>query len=54
MLGDIIDNLIFAGDVTKTQNNWAFTVGLTYSFGTSKTRRPVTYWPYTPSAGSKW
>ncbi|MGL4595799.1 MAG: outer membrane beta-barrel protein, partial [Thermoguttaceae bacterium] len=40
--GDIIDNLIFAGDVTKTQNNWAFTVGLTYSFGTSKTRRPVT------------
>lgn len=51
---DIVDNVIFSEGIAKTQNNWAFTIGLTYSFGTSKKRRPVPYWPYSPSTGSKW
>jgi hypothetical protein len=51
---DLIDNVVFASGGTKTQNNVAFTVGLTYSFGTSKKKHPVYYWPATPSMGSKW
>jgi hypothetical protein len=50
---DVVDNIIFSRDITKTQNNWAFSVGVTYSFGSSKKRKPVSYWPYTPSNGSR-
>ncbi len=52
--GDLIDNVVFSSGMTKTQNNWAFCVGLTYSFGTSKKKRPTAYWPYTPSHGSRY
>ncbi|MDR1963831.1 MAG: outer membrane beta-barrel protein [Planctomycetaceae bacterium] len=51
---DLVDNVIFSSGITKTQNNIAFCVGLTYSFGNSKKKRPTAYWPYTPSLGSKW
>jgi hypothetical protein len=51
---DLLDNVIFSSGITKTQNNIAFCVGLTYSFGNSKRKRPTAYWPYTPSLGSKW
>ncbi|MDR0337426.1 MAG: outer membrane beta-barrel protein [Planctomycetaceae bacterium] len=51
---DLLDNVIFSSGITKTQNNIAFCVGLTYSFGNSKKKRPTAYWPYTPSLGSKW
>lgn len=51
---DLVDNMIFSAKGTKTQNNFAFTVGITYAFGTSKNKRPTVYWPYTPSRGSKW
>lgn len=50
---DLIDNIVFSRGITKTQNNWAFTVGITYAFGNSKKRRPVPYWPYTPSNGTR-
>ena len=30
---DLIDNLVFASDITKAQHNVSFTVGLTYAFG---------------------
>jgi hypothetical protein len=50
---DLIDNVVFSSGITKTQSNFAFCVGLTYSFGTSKKKRPTEYWPYTPSLGSK-
>lgn len=49
---DAIDNIVFSKDSVKTQNNWAFTVGVSYSFGNSKKRRPVIRWPYTPSTGT--
>ncbi|MDR0704377.1 MAG: outer membrane beta-barrel protein, partial [Planctomycetaceae bacterium] len=51
---DLLDNVIFSSGITKTQNNIAFCVGLTYSFGNSKKKRPTAYWPYTPSLGSRW
>jgi hypothetical protein len=51
---DLLDNVIFSTGITKTQNNIAFCVGLTYSFGNSKKKRPTAYWPYTPSLGSRW
>jgi hypothetical protein len=51
---DLSDNVIFASGNARTQNNFAFTLGLTYSFGSGKTRHPVHYWPATPSMGSKW
>jgi hypothetical protein len=51
---DLLDNVIFSSGVAKTQNNIAFCVGLSYSFGNSKKKRPTAYWPYTPSLGSKW
>lgn len=50
---DIVDNIIFSEGITKTQNNWTFAIGISYAFGTGKKRRPVPYWPYTPSTGSK-
>ena len=52
--GDIVDNIIFSTGQAKTQNNVAFTVGVSYAFGTSKKCRPTAYWPYTPSMGSRW
>jgi len=51
---DLTDNVIFASGIAKTQNNFAFTVGLTYAFGTGKRKHPVHYWPATPSMGTKW
>jgi hypothetical protein len=51
---DLIDNVVFSSKIAKTQNNFAFTVGLTYSFGSGKKKHPVHYWPATPSMGSKW
>jgi hypothetical protein len=51
---DLTDNVIFASGNTKTQGNFAFTVGLTYSFGSGRRQQPVHYWPATPSMGSKW
>ena len=51
---DLIDNVVFASGIAKTQNNFAFTLGLTYSFGSGKKKHPVHYWPATPSMGSKW
>ena len=51
---DLVDNVIFSSGNTKTQNNFAFTVGITYAFGTGKKNPPVHYWPATPSMGTKW
>jgi hypothetical protein len=51
---DLTDNVIFASGNAKTQHNVAFTLGLTYAFGTGKTKHPVHYWPATPSMGAKW
>jgi hypothetical protein len=51
---DLIDDVIFSSNISKTQNNVAFTVGLTFSFGSGKKKHPVHYWPATPSMGSKW
>ncbi|MDR2438159.1 MAG: outer membrane beta-barrel protein [Planctomycetaceae bacterium] len=51
---DLLDNIVFSSGITKTQNNITFCVGLTYSFGSSKKKRPTAYWPYTPSLGSRW
>ena len=51
---DLVDNVIFASRIAKTQNNVAFTVGLTYAFGNGGRIAPVHYWPATPSMGSKW
>jgi hypothetical protein len=51
---DLIDNVIFASGSAKTQGNISFAVGLTYSFGSGKKKRPIGYWPANPSMGSKW
>ncbi len=51
---DILDNVVFANGQAKTQNNFAFTVGISYAFGSSGKCRPTSYWPYTPSSGSKY
>ena len=51
---DLVDNIVFSTGQAKTQGNFAFTVGVSYAFGTSKKRRPTAYWPYTPSMGSRW
>ncbi|MDR2642934.1 MAG: outer membrane beta-barrel protein [Planctomycetaceae bacterium] len=50
---DIVDNIIFSHDIVKTQGNWSFCIGLTYSFGNNNKRRPIVHWPYTPSSGSR-
>ncbi|MDR1924315.1 MAG: outer membrane beta-barrel protein [Planctomycetaceae bacterium] len=50
---EAVDNIIFSHDIVKTQGNWSFVVGLTYSFGNSNRRRPVIHWPHTPSSGSR-
>jgi len=51
---DLIDNVVFASSIAKTQHNVGFTVGLTYAFGSGRRVNPVHYWPHTPSMGSKW
>jgi hypothetical protein len=51
---DLIDNVVFSSGVSKTQHNVAFTIGLTYAFGSGTRRHPVHYWPATPSMGSQW
>lgn len=51
---DVVDNILFSRGVTKTQYNWALTIGITYRFGGSSTRRPYYHWPRTPSYGSRW
>ncbi|MDR1480685.1 MAG: outer membrane beta-barrel protein [Planctomycetaceae bacterium] len=50
---DIVDNVIFSHDIVRTQANWSFCIGLTYSFGSNNKRRPIVHWPYTPSSGSR-
>ncbi len=47
---DIVDNVVFGVDGTKTQDNWGFTCGLTWAYGRNKSRRPTAYWPFTPSS----
>jgi len=51
---DLVDNVVFASGIAKTQNNVAVTLGLTYAFGNGKKQHPFLYWPFTPSMGSKW
>ena len=51
---DLLNNVVFASGVAKTQHNVSFTVGLTYAFGSGRQRTPVHYWPATPSMGSRW
>ena len=51
---DLLNNMVFASNIAKTQNNVSFMVGLTYSFGSGRTQHPIHYWPATPSMGSKW
>ena len=51
---DLLDNVVFGSDIAKTQHNVSFTVGLMYSFGSSRTKHPIHFWPATPSMGSKW
>ena len=51
---DLLNNMVFASDIAKTQHNVSFTVGLTYAFGSSRTKHPVHYWPATPSMGTRW
>jgi len=51
---DLLNNMVFASSIAKTQHNVSFAMGLTYAFGSGRTRPPVHYWPFTPSMGSKW
>jgi hypothetical protein len=51
---DLVDNMVFASKIAKTQNNVAFTLGLTYAFGSGKKAHPFHFWPATPSLGSPW
>ena len=50
---DLTNNTIFASGIAKTQNNVAFTMGLTYAFGNGRRTNPVHYWPVTPSMGAR-
>jgi len=51
---DLLDNVVFASSIAKTQHNISFTIGLTYAFGSGRTKNPIHYWPATPSMGSQW
>jgi len=51
---DLLNNVVFASGIAKTQHNISFAVGLTYSFGSGRQRTPIHYWPATPSMGSRW
>lgn len=46
---DLVDNIVFSTGGSKTQDNWAFTCGITWSYGRNKKHRPTAYWPYAPS-----
>ncbi|MCL2304282.1 MAG: porin family protein [Planctomycetaceae bacterium] len=48
---EITDNVLFAVEETKTQNNVALTVGLNFPLGKVKRKDPVIYWPMMPSSG---
>jgi len=48
---ELTDNVIFAVEEAKTQNNVALTVGLNFPLGKIKRKDPVIYWPMIPSAG---
>ena len=48
---ELTDNVLFAVEEAKTQNNVALTVGLNFPIGKVKRKDPVVYWPITPSAG---
>ena len=47
---DVVDNVFFAADGTKTQNNWTATVGLNFPLGKIKRKDPIVYWPAVPSS----
>ncbi|MGL6227083.1 MAG: outer membrane beta-barrel protein [Thermoguttaceae bacterium] len=47
--GEIADNVIFASGITQTQNNFGFTLGLTFPIGKTKRKDPYLYWPAQPS-----
>ena len=51
---DLTCNTIFATSNTRMQHNVAFTMGLTYAFGTGRRTPPVLHWPATPSMGARW
>jgi len=51
---DLLNNMVFASSIAKTQHNVSFAMGLTYAFGSGRARPPIHYWPATPSMGSKW
>jgi len=51
---DLLNNVVFASGIAKTQHNVSFTVGLTYAFGSGRQRTPIHYWPATPSMGARW
>ena len=48
---ELTDNVIFAVEEAKTQNNVAITVGLNFPIGKVKRKDPVIYWPMMPSSG---
>ena len=48
---ELTDNVIFAVEEAKTQNNVALTVGLNFPIGKIKRKDPVIYWPMVPSSG---
>jgi len=48
---ELTDNVLFAVEETKTQNNVALTVGLNFPLGKVKRKAPVIYWPMMSSAG---
>ena len=48
---ELTDNVLFAVEETKTQNNVALTFGLNFPLGKIKRKDPVLYWPMMPSSG---
>jgi len=48
---ELADNVLFAVEEAKTQNNVALTVGLNFPLGKIKRKDPVIYWPMIPSSG---
>ena len=48
---ELTDNVLFAVEEAKTQNNVALTVGLNFPLGKIKRKDPVIYWPMMPSSG---
>jgi len=51
---DLLNNMVFASSIAKTQHNISFSMGLTYAFGSGRATHPIHFWPSTPSMGSKW